>query len=81
MLQSRVSVRGQTVIPREIRESLGIAPSSILEWKVENGVIHVYPLPGDPVRASVGLLRGKATFQEFLDQRNADRLAEHEREG
>jgi AbrB family looped-hinge helix DNA binding protein len=76
-MQTTVSVRGQTVIPRPIREELGITPSTRLEWKVENGVIIVLPLPSDPVRAAVGILKGRGpTTSDLLAERKADREKE-----
>ena len=75
-MQTKVSVRGQTVIPREIRKSLGITPDTTLHWTLQNGVINVYPVPADPVRASLGLLKGKLTFGEFLKERQMERAKE-----
>ena len=73
-MQTTVSVRGQTVIPRPIREELGITPATRLEWKVENGVIIVLPLPSDPVQSAVGILKGHGpTTSELLAERRADR--------
>ena len=73
-MQTTVSVRGQTVIPRPIREKLGITPATRLEWKVENGVIIVLPLPSDPVQSAVGILEGRGpTTSELLAERKADR--------
>ena len=72
-MQGKVSVRGQTVIPREIREVLGITANSVLHWKIQDGVILVYPVPTDPVRASLGVLRGKGAFEGFLRERNEGR--------
>ncbi len=75
-MESKVSVRGQTVIPKEIRKALGITENSRLYWKIQDGVIQVFPLPADPVQASLGLLRGKGTFGEFLQGRNEERHKE-----
>ena len=44
-MQSTVSVRGQTVVPRPIRETLGITTSTKLEWQVRDGVILVFVIP------------------------------------
>jgi len=72
-MQTTVSVRGQTVIPRKIREELGITPSTHLEWTVKNGVIIIYPLPGDPIKSAVGILKGKGlSTSELLAERKAD---------
>ncbi len=66
MTQTTVSVRWQTVIPREIREALNIAPNTRLEWRVKDGVIVVYPIPPDPVRAALGMLKGRGPATEIL---------------
>lgn len=79
MSQSKVSVRGQTVIPQEVRERLGIKPNTRLAWFVRDGVATVVPIPEDPVRASFGMLKGSGfTFRDFLDERNRERAEEHE---
>lgn len=73
-MQSTVSVRGQTVIPRHIREQLGITPMTRLEWKVKNGVIIVLPVPPDPVQSALGTLEGRGpSTADLLAERKADR--------
>ncbi len=79
-MQSRVSVRGQTVIPKKIRESFGITENSLLYWKVQDGLILVFPIPTDPVQTSLGALRGRGTFEEFLRERNEGRSRELKKE-
>ncbi len=72
-----VSVRGQTVIPRRIREQLGIIPITRLEWKVKNGVIIILPLPPDPVQSAVGILEGRGlSTSDLLAERKTDREKE-----
>ena len=76
-MQTSVSVRGQTVIPRHIREELGITPTTRLEWKVKNGVIIILPLPSDPIRSAVGILEGRGlSTAHLLAERKADREKE-----
>jgi AbrB family looped-hinge helix DNA binding protein len=73
MKQTKVSVRGQTVIPQEIREQFGIKPNTKLAWSTQNGVIVVVPIPEDPVRALVGILKGRGpTTADLLAERRAD---------
>ena len=73
-MQTTVSVRGQTVIPRHIRDELGITPNTRLEWKVKNGVIIVLPLPANPVQSSVGILTGRGlSTADLLADRKAER--------
>ena len=75
-MQSKVSIRGQTVIPNSIRKAFGITANSLLYWKVQDGLILVYPLPADPVQSSLGVLREKGAFEEFLRDRNEGRSNE-----
>ena len=81
MKQSKVSVRGQTVIPQEIREELGITSDTKLMWYVADGAIRVIPIADDPVAAPRGILKGSGfTFQDFMDDRDRDRQLEREHE-
>ena len=81
MAQTKVSVRGQTVIPREIREKFDIHPDTTLSWSIQNGVIVVVPLPQDPVKASVGLLKGRGfTFEDIMEDLRRDHYLERKRD-
>jgi AbrB family looped-hinge helix DNA binding protein len=42
-LQSIVTSKGQTTIPKELRDALGIKEGTPLRWKLENGVLTVRP--------------------------------------
>jgi bifunctional DNA-binding transcriptional regulator/antitoxin component of YhaV-PrlF toxin-antitoxin module len=80
-MQSKVSVRGQTVIPAPVREALHIVPKQKLSWIIRDGAAVVVPIPDDPVAASVGILRGSGyTFEDFLRERNEEREWELELE-
>jgi len=81
MKQTKVSVRGQTVIPQEIREEFGIKANSKLAWSSRNGVIIVVPIPEDPVEAAFGVLAGRGfTLRDFLEERQKDRELDRRRE-
>ncbi|MCS7221978.1 MAG: AbrB/MazE/SpoVT family DNA-binding domain-containing protein [Anaerolineae bacterium] len=76
-MQTKVSVRGQTVIPRPIREALGITSATRLQWAIKDGLIIVLPIPPDPVHSAVGVLkeRGPSTA-DLLMERKAQRERE-----
>jgi len=81
MKYSKLSARGQTVIPREIRDELGIKPNSRLAWSTRNGTIIASPIPEDPVEASIGILAGRGfTLDDFLRERQEERELERRRE-
>ena len=79
--ESRVYERGQTVVPKKIRDAIGVEEGSILTWEIHDGIAHVVAIPNDPVGALRGILKGKGpTFEEFLADRNAERERERELE-
>ena len=79
--KSRVYERGQTVVPKIIRDALAVEAGSTLVWEVQEGVAQVVAVPKDPIRGALGLLKGKGpTFDEFLADRNAERARERELE-
>lgn len=81
MNYSKVSARWQTVIPRQIRDEMGIKPNTRLSWSTDNGVIIVIPISEDPAAASFGILAGKGfTLDDFLRERQEDRELERRRE-
>lgn len=78
---SKVYERGQTVVPKRIREALAIESGAHLQWQVREGVIKVIPVPSNPVRALRGLLKGTGyTYARFLRERQLEREAERRRE-
>ncbi len=81
MRQTKVSARGQAVIPQEIRAKLGIKAGTKLAWSTRDGVIIVVPIPEDPVEASFGILKGKGyTFEDFMEERRRERELERQQE-
>jgi AbrB family looped-hinge helix DNA binding protein len=75
--QSVVSTRGQTVIPKEIREALGLKEGQKLAWVLREGNLRLIPIPEDPVRALRGILKdSKYTFDDFMRERNEERAYE-----
>ena len=79
--ESRVYDRGQTVVPKRIRDAMGVEEGSILTWDVHDGIAQVTAIPKDPIGALRGILKGKGpTFEQFLADRNAERQREHELE-
>lgn len=59
MSEVRMSSKNQIVIPRDVREALGIKPGSRLLVVVRNGVVNLLPKPGDYAEAVRGLATRK----------------------
>jgi AbrB family looped-hinge helix DNA binding protein len=64
------------VIPAEIRKQLGITKNDALDWSIQDGEIVVRKIPADPLRASLGILKGKGSVEEFLAERAEERRKE-----
>ncbi len=69
---ARLSSKGQLVIPKAIRQALGLAAGARFHVQFKDGKIILEPLLASPVDA----LYGKYAHANFL----ADMEAEHERE-
>lgn len=71
MLTTRVSERGQVVIPKSIRERLGIERGQVLEVEEDHGTIRLRPRrskaapPAGDWRKWRGVLKGSRALQEL----------------
>jgi AbrB family looped-hinge helix DNA binding protein len=78
---SSVYERGQTVVPKKVRDALGIAYGSRLRWEIGEGEIRVVPVPRNPAQALRGILKGTGfTLEQLLQERRAERQREQELE-
>ena len=79
--QSRVYERGQTVVPKAIRDAMGVQEGTRLMWEYAQGAARVVRVPADPIRGAIGMLKGKGpTFKEIMADRRAERARERELE-
>jgi bifunctional DNA-binding transcriptional regulator/antitoxin component of YhaV-PrlF toxin-antitoxin module len=81
-MMTKISTRWQTVVPKDVREELGIGPDWTLSWEVRENVVVVVPIPPDPVRACLGILKGKGgpTVADLLEERRRDRERDEAKE-
>lgn len=78
---SSVYERGQTVIPKAVREALAIEYGAKLRWEVREGEIRVVPVPRNPVQALRGILKEtELTLEQFMAERQTERQRERELE-
>jgi len=54
-VNSTITAKYQTTIPKSVREALGISISDALEWTIEKGRAVVYPLHGDFLKHRGGI--------------------------
>lgn len=67
MTISKATIKGQVIIPVELRKKFNIQKgTSISIEEGEGRVILLRPLPDDPVSASRGMLKGKTSLTKAL---------------
>ena len=69
----KISSKGQIVIPKDIREQLGITPGKKVLFRIVDKHAEISPLPDDPIRAMRGILKGgRSLAKELLKEREKD---------
>ena len=64
---------GQIVIPKEVREKLGIIPGKKVLFRVVENHAEITSLPDDPIKAMRGMLKGGPSLaRELLAERKRD---------
>lgn len=66
MQTAKTSSKGQIVIPKPMRDQLGIKPGARVELKLADRLIEIRPLPEDPVREIRGSLKGRPSLADRL---------------
>lgn len=69
----RVGPKGQVVIPKDMREAIGIEPGDPVDFFLDDGGVRV-----EPVRSASGL-RGRFSRLDLTGLLEADRRAERDR--
>ena len=65
----RVTTKGQVTIPQKIREKLGIAPATEVDFIEENGRVYLVKKKGAATRKrTFRALRGAATIKMTTDE-------------
>jgi len=67
-MNSTVTSKYQTTIPKEVREKLDIAVNDVLEWVVEKGKVTVYPVHKNFLRFRNMVKVGEGDIEADLEQ-------------
>ena len=77
-MTSKVSLRGQTVIPAALREKYHIRPNSEVEFLDAGGEIILLPVPEKGFQKARGFLRGKGiSLKDLKESRRRERAREN----
>jgi AbrB family looped-hinge helix DNA binding protein len=74
------SAKGQVVIPKKERETIGIKPGSKVIVELVNDHIEIRPLPEDPVEHFCGIFKeGSSLTRALLKERKEELKREKEK--
>ena len=65
-MRAKVSIKGQIVIPAELREKYAIAPGDTVDVRDGDGKILIFPLLEDAIHTSRGFLKGGTSLTAAL---------------
>ena len=74
---SRVTSKGQVVIPKKLREKYRILPVTVIRWiEKDNGILMV-PESEDTIKAARGMLQGTGLLNAYLKEKRLERQSSH----
>ena len=77
MGSSRVTSKGQIVIPKRLREKYAIFPTTAVRWiEKEEGILMV-PESVDPIKAARGMLEGSGILKAYLKEKKLEKKREN----
>jgi AbrB family looped-hinge helix DNA binding protein len=71
----KIHAKGQIVLPKEIRDKLGVKPGAALSIKLVDNHAEITPLPDDPIEFLTGILKEypRSLAIELLEERRRDK--------
>jgi len=73
---SKVTSKGQIVIPKRLRERYGIRPTTRVSWIEKQEGILMVPETEDPIVAARGTLRGTGILKAYLEEKKREKRRE-----
>ncbi len=64
-LSSKVTSKGQVVIPKRLRKKYGILPVTVIQWIEKGNGILMVPESEDPIKAARGMFQGTGLLNAF----------------
>ncbi len=78
-ISSRVTSKGQVVIPKKLREKYGLCSATVIRWiEKEQGILMV-PESEDPIVAARGMLKGSGILKAYLKEKRLEKQRENKR--
>ena len=73
---SKVTSKGQVVIPKKLREKYGILPATPIRWIEKDEGILIIPESEDPIKSARGMLKGSGIFSAYLKEKTLEKQRE-----
>ena len=78
-ISSKVTSKGQVVIPKKLREKYGIRAATVIRWIENDQGILMVPESEDPIVAARGMLKGSGILKAYLKEKKRDKQKENKR--
>lgn len=78
---SRVTSKGQIVIPKKLREKYAIAPSMRIRWISKEEGLLLVPEAEDAIKAARGMLPGSGLLKVYMKEKAMEKQKEAKRRG
>jgi len=75
-ITSKVTSKGQIVIPKKIRDKYGIHSSTSIHWIEKKEGILMIPDKEDPISAARGMLKGSGILRAYLKDKKREKEKE-----
>jgi AbrB family looped-hinge helix DNA binding protein len=78
-VSSKVTSKGQVVIPKKLREKYGIRTATAVRWIEKDQGILMVPESEDPIVATRGMLKGSGILKAFMKEKRGEKQMEKKR--
>ena len=78
-ISSKVTSKGQVVIPKKLREKYGIRSATSIRWIEKDKGILMVPESEDPIVTARGMLKGSGILKTYLKAKRLDKQRENKR--
>jgi AbrB family looped-hinge helix DNA binding protein len=79
--QSKVTSKGQIVIPKKIRKKYGITPQTVVHWVEKDDGIMMVPDVEDPIESARGMFKRSGLLDKLLEAKRVERMLENGKRG
>jgi len=78
---SKVTTKGQVVIPKKLRQKYAIAPATAIRWIAKKNGIMLIPEANDPIAAARGMLKGSGLLKSYMQDKQLEKERENKKVG